>query len=338
MCTPVGLDARTSGFMLRAGMPAMSSAPIADSADESVAMAWIPTIDPKLTGYERLSALARIPLEEALFKTGIAGSPVDHPIAGLRIQVRLAIDEDVPEAPLAARVLEGMIGRLAPGATISVEAKGESAFGKWLPEAIAAVDARQYEAVVLGGVHSDYDPRSIRALEENDRLFSRDNLDGRIPGEAAAFVVVMRDADAKRHGLKPLARLIGAGVGQERARPDNDLPAYEALGMTTAVKKAAETLAETGQTAGWMLTDLTPEMRRLREWEAVFVRTSHVLGMPYAVESPAQRIGYLGAATLPLFTSMVATAYRYGYAPSPLALLMTGNDRGDRAALTLGKA
>jgi len=104
----------------------------------------------------------------------------------------------------------------------------------------------------------------------------------------------MREGDAPRRGLTPLARLLGVGAGRERATPLNDDPAYEAFGLTSALRQATEGLRERGETAGWMLTDLTGEMRRLYEWQSVFVRAQRCLGNPYIIESPAQRIGYLG--------------------------------------------
>ena len=87
-----------------------------------------------------------------------------------------------------------------------------------------------------------------------------------------------------------------------------------------------------------MLTDLTGEMRRLHEWQSAFVRAQKVLGRPYMIDSPAQRIGYLGAVALPLSVVLAATAWEYGYAPSPIAIATAGNDGGERAALALAKA
>jgi 3-oxoacyl-[acyl-carrier-protein] synthase-1 len=325
--TPIGLDARQTGFLLRAGFPAMGEAAIADAAGEPISMAWVPTIDPRLVGPERLGALARPPFEEAV-------EPVRDAIA----EVTIVLDEGYPEPRIAGAILEAMARRAMPSATVTVEPRGEAALGALIPAAVRALTARKVEAVVLGGVHSDYDPAAIAALEESGRLFSRDNLDARIPGEAAAFVVLMREADAARRGLAPLARVLGVGTGVERARPDNDAPAFEALGLSAAVRLATEPLAKAGQTAGWMLTDLTSEMRRLYEWESVWVRAQRVLGNPYIIESPAQRIGYLGAAAMPLLVAMAATAWEHGYAPSPRALATAGNDGGERAALCLAKA
>jgi 3-oxoacyl-[acyl-carrier-protein] synthase-1 len=325
--TAVGLDARQTGFMLRLGVPAMAEAPLANEKGEPITMAFVPTIDGDVVGAERLLSLAREPFEEAV-----------DPIRDLNAEVFVAVDEACPEGPLATRLIEGMIGKVMPSARVRVEARGEAAPGAMLPDAIQKLKARRADVVVLGGVHSDYDPRVIAALESQKRLFSKKNLDSLIPGEAAAFFVLMRTGEASRHRLTPLCRVLGVGAGRERARPDNDESAYEATGLTAAVRQATAPLAESGQTAGWFLTDLTFEMRRQYEWQSAWVRSQKILGNPYIIDSPAQRIGYLGAAAIPLFVAMTAMGWRYGYAPSPVALAVAGSDGGDRAALALGKA
>jgi 3-oxoacyl-[acyl-carrier-protein] synthase-1 len=322
--TAVGLDARQTGFLLRAGFPAIAEAPLADSNGEAVTMAFLPTLDGHLVGAERLVALARAPFEEAI-----------APIRDRAADVFVAIDEACEDAAITGQLLRAALGRMMPAANVEVAARGEAALGAVLPSAVASLEARRVDAVVIGGVHSDYDPRAITALESSGRLFSRENLDSRVPGEAAAFFVLMRVTDAARLGLTPVARVVGVGTGRERARPDNDEPAAEALGMTAAVRQAMAPLARDGRGAGWILTDLTGEMRRLQEWQTVFVRTQDVLARPYFIDSPAQRIGYLGAAAMPLFVAMAATAWEHGYAPSPLALCSAGNDGGDRVALVL---
>ncbi|MDI1443567.1 hypothetical protein [Polyangium sp. 6x1] len=325
--TPIGLDARQTGFLLRAGFPAMTEAPLADAAGEPITMGFVPTIDPRIMGPERLSLLARPAFEEV-------ASPLGH----TKTQVHITLDEGYVEARAAARELAAVVRRALPDATVEIFPRGEAALGALLPEALRALASRETDAVVLGGVHSDYDAAAIRTLEESGRLFSPDNLDARIPGEAAAFFVLMRYADARRRGFSPLARVLGVGSGRERARPDNEAPAYEAFGLTNAVQQAVEPLARSGAKAGWMLTDLTGEMRRLSEWQSAFVRAQDGLESPYFIDSPAQRIGYLGAAAIPLFVVMAATAWEHGYAPSPVAMAIAGSDGGERAAVVLSSA
>ena len=325
--TAVGLDARQTGFLLRAGFPAMGEAALADQAGEPITMALCPTIDPQLVGAERLPLLARAALEAA-----IAG------VEELQAEVHVSLDEGLPDERFACALVDTLVSRTMPHAKVTVEARGEAAMGAALPSALRALETRQIDVAIFGGVHSDYDPRIIEALEASGRLFTPENLDARIPGEAAAFVALMRPSSARRLGLAPLAHILGVGTGRERARPDNDHPAYEALGLTAAVKNATESLVASGGRAGWMLTDLTYEMRRQYEWQAVYVRTQRQLCDPYVIESPAQRIGYLGAAAMPLFTAIAATAWEHGYAPSPTALAVAGADGGERAALVLCKA
>lgn len=322
--TPVGLDARQTGFLVRAGYPAMAEAPLADAAGEAITMAFVPTIDGALAGVDRLAALARPPLEEAV-----------SAVRDLRAEVYVLLDEDLPDAPAAVRMFEAMVKAVMPASSAQVKAEGPAAIGTLLPAAIRALEARRADVVVIGGAHTDYDPRAIAALEGSGRLFSRENLDSRIPGEAAAFFVLMRAADAARQGLSAMARFVGVGAGRERARFDNEVPAHEAMGLTAAVRQATASLA--GQTVGWMLSDLTFEMWRQQEWQSTFMRCQDVLGRPYYADAPAQRIGYLGAAALPLFTALGAMGFVHGYAPAPLLLATAGSEGGDRAALLLGQ-
>lgn len=324
---PVGLNAKQTAFLIRAGFPAMAEAPLASAEGKPITMAFVPTIDGALTGVDRTVELCRAPLAEAA-----------APLADLSKEILIAVDEGAPETPLLTRLLDTAAKGLVPGARVRIEPRGEAAPGAMIQTAIQTLSTRRADAVIIGGVHSDYDPRLIAALEAQGRLFTPENLDARIPGEAAAFFVLMREKDAARRRLSPLARVLGVGEGKERARPDNDAHAYEAMGLTAAVRQATKTLADSGGKAGWLLTDLTFEMWRQYEWQSAWVRSQKVLGDPYIIESPAQRIGYLGAAALPFFAALSATAWDHGLAPSPTALLLTGNDSGARAVLLLEKA
>ena len=93
-----------------------------------------------------------------------------------------------------------------------------------------------------------------------------------------------------------------------------------------------------GTRAGWVLTDLTGEMRRIYERQAVLVRSHEALGEPYAVDSPAQRIGYLGAVAMPLFVGMAVLGWQHRYAPSDVMVAIAGNDSGNRSAVCSQRA
>lgn len=327
--TPVGLTAAQTGWILRAGFPAMRSAPLADACGEPVTMCLQPTLDPLLSGADRAVRLALPALREAVLALGPAA-------AALTAHLAICAGEGSTHGPALVAALRPALAPLAC-ASDTVTARGEASLVFALPDALARLDAGHADAVVVGGVHTDYDPAVIAALEGEGRLLSPENLDARIPGEAAAFAVLMRPDAARRHKLAPLARVIGIGAGRERARPDNDESAYEAHGLTAAVREATAGLLAADQRAGWVLNDLTFEMRRLHEWQSVLVRARRVIGDPYSVESPAQRIGHLGAAAMPLFAAICAEGWASGYAPSPRALATASSDGGDRGAMVLSE-
>lgn len=331
--TAIGRNAVETGFLLRTGMPALAASPLLDGAEAQVTMAFDATQDPWLTGEERAAAIAAPAIAEAL-------APLGDPGRALRIKLLLCLagkpaerGAPAPGAVIAARV-QTRLREILPGLPTELSARGAASAAFALPAVLGELATRQIDAVLLGGVHSDYDPDTIGALDAAGRIFSPENLDALIPGEAAAFVLLTRDDVARRLGLAPQARLRATGSALERATPSNDASAFEAQGLTAAVREATDDLAE-GERVGWSITDHTFEMRRLYEWQAMQTRTHQRWGEPLQIDSPAQRIGHLGAAALPLSIVLACEAWRRGYAPAPLALAFAGSDAGERGALLL---
>lgn len=331
--TPLGVDAKSTAMLLRTGMPAMAAAPLADAAGEAITMCFDPTLRPLADAGERAAELAGAALEEALEPWGEAS-------AVLRALVVLCVDADPSSGggrrggAIAAEVT-ARAQRLMPHATVEVCARGAAGAAFALPKALAALAAQAVDAIVLGGAHSDYDPEIIRGLEEQGRLFSASHLDALIPGESAAFAVLTREDVARRSGLAGRARLLAFGSSVDAARPDNTESAYAAAGLTAAVRAATEGLGDDAR-VGWGLCDHTFEHFRLREWQAMMTRTHARWGDPLTLDAPAQRLGHLGAAALPLFVVLGAEGFHRGFAPAPLLLAFAGSDAGERGALLLG--
>jgi len=335
--TAIGLNALQTAMLFRAGAAGMAMAPLADVDGEPITMCFDKTLSPLLVGWERAVALATPALEEAL-------SPLGGKVDGSRVRLLMCIDERYGRAEKAsedADAAAAMVTKIAaranallPGITPDVTARGHASAAVCLPDGLALLESRGCEAVVLGSVHTDYEPAWINQLSEKGRLFKADNLDSFIPGEAAAFVVLMRDDVARRNELEPMAAVVSVALGAEAATPDNDLSAFEAKGLTRTIRQVAEPLPE-GMTAGWAVTDLTFEMRRVHEWQSMLTRTRKVWSEPYAVDSPAQRIGQLGAAAMPLGMTLVAQGWRCGSAPAPIAVVYGGSEGGARGAVLL---
>jgi 3-oxoacyl-[acyl-carrier-protein] synthase-1 len=81
-----------------------------------------------------------------------------------------------------------------------------------------------------------------------------------------------------------------------------------------------------------VLTDVTAEMHRQLEWQAMFIRGQRFFGPPQWVDAHAHKLGRMGAAALPLQVAIAATAWRHGFGPHPLALSTVGSDSGERVA------
>ncbi|WP_437640115.1 beta-ketoacyl synthase N-terminal-like domain-containing protein [Sorangium sp. So ce854] len=334
--TPVGLRSIDTAFSHRAAAAAMREAPLVDAKGEPVTMCFLPTLDPLATGAARAAELGARALGEALEKLGPAAR-------GLRMQMALCLDEhlglrqpggEVPAQRLAAD-LAARAEAHAPGISVKVATRGPAGPGLLLPELCDALGRGAIDAALLGGVHTDYDPARIAALDAAGRIFRPDNLDALIPGECAAFVVLMRPDVARRAQLRDQGQIVGIATAHERARPDNDESAFQASGLTAALRSALAPLSERGLRAGWMLTDLTFETFRHFELQAASMRTQHLFCEPQQVESPAQRIGHLGAAAMPLHLSIASEAFARGFAPHPCAVSLAGSDGGERAAVVV---
>lgn len=335
--TPVGIGSVETAFSHRAAAAAMREAPLVDGDGEPVTMCFVPVLDPALPGAARAAALGARAMQEVLEKLGPAAT-------SLRARVVVAADEHLarraPDGSVPAESLAAELSAAArsvwSGLRVEVVARGAAAPGFFIPSIAGALASGAIDVALVGGVHSDHDPARIAALWEAGRLFRPDRLDSMIPGEAAAFVALMRPDMARRLGLAERAELGPVATAQERARPDNDEPAFAATGLTAALRAALGPLAEAGMSVGWVLTDLTFETFRHFELQAAMTRMQRHFCEPQQVEAPAQRLGHLGAAAMPLHIALAAEAYPRGFAPHALAVSIAGSDGGERAALVIG--
>ena len=334
--TAIGLTAMQTTFLLRASAYGMREAPLADENGDPVTMCFLPTIDPQLVGAPRAVRLAVPAVLEALGSLGPAARE-------LRLGLVIGLDESLAaqstdgraQASEVAGEIQRHVRELATPVSLEISTRGPAAMGFFLPGVFDALARGSIDAALIGGVHTDYDPVRVDALTKSGRLFRPDNIDAVIPGEAAAFAVLMRPEVARRFGLTARAEIHGVATAFEKARPDNDEPAFEAIGLTVAVRRAGAPLASEGRRAGWMLTDLAHETLRLFEIQAMSVRTRNLWCEPQLCDAPAQRLGYLGAATMPLHIVIAAESFRRGLAPHPVAMSMAGSDGGERAAMLL---
>lgn len=335
--SPVGLTAAQTAFSHRASAAGMREAPLIDRDGQPITMCFLPNLDPRLTGADRAFVLGRRALEEAARALGPAAEGLSARLY-LCADEHLAADrgaEGIGDAPALAQSLARGVSTLLPDLTVEALARGPATAAYVIPAIADALGSGAVEAAILGGVHTDYDPRRVAALSAADRLFRPDNLDSFIPGECAAFVVLMRPDVARRRRLPLRGEIRAVATGHERARPDNDASSFQATGLTAALRTVLGPLGQEGVRVGWVLTDLTFEVWRHNEVQAATVRTHKHYCEPMAMESPGQRLGHLGAAAMPMHLVLAAEGFRRGFAPHPVALSIAGSDAGERGALVV---
>jgi 3-oxoacyl-[acyl-carrier-protein] synthase-1 len=332
--TPIGLDAKQTALLLRSGIPAITAAPLATKDGAPVTMAFDATLDPYSVGEARSGELASAALRE------IAGA-VGPGARGLRLRCVLAFPEPRPGQKRSevnhalAALLRRALAETFGDPPVDVTMQGSAGLAYVLPEALTRLAMRECDAVLVGGVHSDYDPLAINALDVSGRLFSPDNVDGVVPGESAAFALIARDDFGHSVGLKPLCRVLAVASETSEITPYDDASALDASALASVFRSSCSVLPDELK-VGWGIGDHSFESFRIRELYSALSRTNKQWCPPIAIDAPAQRIGQLGAAALPLGLVLASEMYRRSFAPTPCGLLFAGSDGGERGAILVG--
>jgi 3-oxoacyl-[acyl-carrier-protein] synthase I len=326
-----------SAFLHRRGSLGLRESALLDPTGASVTACTLPLIDPCLVGTPRLFELLECGLKEL-------ATSLDALDKSARLKVYLLLDSEyqgvLPEGGTRAEVvgaevrlrLEAALGRRVPLTTLPGDV---TAMAEALVPISAELNSGEVEVALVVALHSDIEPGRITELHATRRLFTDDNQDALTPGEACVMFTLTGQAAARRLGLGVSCWLRGLKTAYEKARPDNDESAFQALAMTFCFRAVAKELCDAGGKVGWMMSDLSRESFRISEYQAVLARCQDVFGMPQHHEFPGHAFGYLGAATFPLHVALCATAFRYGYSPAPYCVCLGGRDDGARAVLLI---
>jgi 3-oxoacyl-[acyl-carrier-protein] synthase-1 len=247
------------------------------------------------------------------------------------------------DATAAARLLDRLqklTGLPVAAAVRQAFTGGHAAFGMAVQAAANAIARREVALGVVGAVDSLCDPAALSALLEQGRLKTPQNPVGLQPGEAATFLAVCADDEARRRRWPVLARIAGAGVARDPGDPQD--PDVLPLGQGTLL--ALQSLvAGTGPLppgGTFFVVDCNGEPRRAADWGQCQQRLTAT--MPGVLgESdwfPAGSFGDTGAASAALATQLVVRAFARGYAPRRCAVVLSSGDDGRRSAIRLTPA
>jgi 3-oxoacyl-[acyl-carrier-protein] synthase-1 len=200
-----------------------------------------------------------------------------------------------------------------------------------LGEAGALIGAREVRSAIVTGVDSYLSGDRLALLDRTHRLKSPRNVDGFVPGEAAAALFVEAPGHAAARRVPVLATVTHVGLGDEPQPLRGDRQS-SGRGLAEALR------AVVPERARWVLCDLNGESYRAFEWGVVRARLGASLGDVERLVHPAASLGDVGAATGGVLAACVVAALQRGYAVADEAVLWASGDGAGRAAARLERA
>ncbi len=332
VATALGTNAIHSGLFLRAGRNQFRKSPFIDCWGERMTLSCLSTIPKNLAGPERLIRLGGDALLQAL-------APLGKPPGGVSARLALALPEDrqganARDGKLLAERLADFARQSLPISEISLFPFGHAAGAEALAIAHGWITGGKEHVVIVGGADSYYNWDDLEALEKADRIITEDNLDGIVPGEAAAFLVLLSDWAASRFQVRPAARLVAAATALDPHPYGSEEPC-SGEGYIQAAGKTLSGLRSAGRRVNYWWVDLTNEARKTKEFQLTIARIGDVLGVATSLMTPLRELGDTRSATIPLMAALAAESWQKGYAADSISVCMAGSDGGMRGITVL---
>ena len=325
-----GLSALSVAMCMRARKFEPRATEFKDSWGNLIGCSRAPNIPDDVTRMERFLALA-VP---ALKECGCDPHGDNIVILALPYVARLDQDEN-----FGAEFMR----RLSERSGYSIDLRrskifrNDNAGGAYaLAEAKSLMD-KGLDTAVVGGVDTHFDGELLKWLDEDRRLHTSKREGCIVPSEAAAFLRLAWEGDA-------MATLAAVATGTEdsfmQGRPN-------LADRLTKIMREIHHLPDSGEPQAppfdpgaerfWIMSDLTSEWQRRREWAKVQQRVQLDVA-PIQIDYPVQELGHLGAATGPLFASIACTFFATGCAPSQEVTIPLISDGPERGAFVLRNA
>ena len=286
LACPVGLRSAPALAALRAGVT-----PFQRLSDGST-VSRLPTMRAGLSRSRRMQALLRHAAEEAL--------------GSLRLERDAAVPTYVclPEVDSGAdyaesAVLDGLLeaaaraeaGRLT---LVSTARSGRAGAFEALERAVALVADDSAALALIFAVDSVVDPQSLERLTQSGRLLDDHHTDGRVPGEAAAALLVTTNAALARPDQ--FARLTATAVERDAecfASFVDGASLNRATGLTRLFQRLRSGLTER---AGAVISAQPSEGYWGREISFAYLRNEPMMPEPLYAASSSTSLGDAGAA------------------------------------------
>ncbi|NVB42848.1 hypothetical protein G6O69_33820 [Pseudenhygromyxa sp. WMMC2535] len=335
LANAAGLYTQAVETAVRAGVSRVIESSFMDLHDDPVYLAPLPEdVLPPLSG-SLPAARAKALNVRTTRMLKIAGLALATLVGDLRLATPPPLLLAAPRDPRLPRDLLGLLAvqsgveldwsrsRLEPG--------GRATALTLLQLADALISQGRAQAVIVGGVDSGIDLKTLAERSLAHRLHTLEHSDGYSSGEGAGFLLVSRGrlAEVERGCGARISRL---GLGLEPGTRESEAP-YLGEGLAEAMGQVSEGLGERVST---VFTSFNGEHYWTREFGVAILRNRHALTEDVRFMHPAMSYGDLGAAAGISALGLAIEGLRRRRFAGPLVVYASSDD-GVRAVVVAGK-
>jgi 3-oxoacyl-[acyl-carrier-protein] synthase-1 len=328
MVTGVGLSAPASCAAIRCGINSFSETRFMGRSADWIVGSEVSFEKPK-RGLTKLANMAASAVRECLDVGKISARPEE-----LVPLILCVPEEDRPGrlpglgGPLLFEIERELGVKFHPES--SVVALGRVGGAVALLRAQKLVHERGHRRVIIAGADSYLVAQTVASYEERDRLLTVANSDGFIPGEAGAALLVGPPPSEQATWLACYA----PGFSREPAIIESGAP-LRGEGMAEAMRAALAAAGLGMEKVDCRISDLNGEQYRFREMALATSRIRRDHRPSFGIWHPADSIGEVGCAALPVMLGVVHFGARKHYLPGPTFLASLSNDDDKRAAVVV---
>ncbi len=336
MITPVGFDTASTAAAVRAGVSTYAETDYYDDEYNKIKMAVVPDealencleeglLQGELTAQKaRMLQLAKLALTEIKPKL-----PKHTPLP-----LFLAAPEQTGESTqsLNRAFLENLA--LQTGINLDLEvcrivSSGRAGGLSAIRLAFLYIESTSAKVVLVGGVDTFYDKERLETLVADKRLLCGEAVDGFVPGEAAAFLLLTNDPSYMN--VPSMPRIYEPGIGVENGHCHSK-QTYTGDGLSSAMKVAISQ-ADAPRIAT-IYSSMNGEHFWAKEYGVAVTRNRTALEEHVRHEHPAEFYGDVGAASGPLLVGLAAENFAHSESGCH-CLVCCSSDNEFRGAIVL---
>lgn len=337
MMTPLGDSAELTAAAVRAGVSVQEECSVMNKRFEPMTMALVPD--------DALPPLNDI-LKETTTLTGrqirmlrLAGKPLSDALSnvpeGVTVPLFLAVPEAIPECPAPLNddfisYLHIQCDQLFDLKKSRIFSNGRASGIEAISEAFNALMSDSEQFVLVGGCDTYLDLYLLAKLDNDNRVLANGVMDGFVPGESAAFLLLASDKVVRKRNLQSIAQMCLPSVTDEPGHRYSEDEPYKGDGLSEAVTGALEALGE--EKVETIFAGFNGENFFAKEWGVAFLRNHDGFIEEARMEHPADCYGDSGAAAAPLLTGLAAIGLRKEYVNGP-CLIFCSSEKEKRGAV-----